>query len=81
VNDYYARHDQTDETRAKISAALKGRFLAPDHRANLSAARRGAVPPHGTRARRKRGCECDRCREAYNAYMREYYARRRKAAS
>jgi NUMOD3 motif len=65
----------TDETRRKISVALKDRPLTADHRRAISDARRGAVPPHGDRNRYKRlGCRCDRCRKAQADYIR---ARRR----
>ena len=36
---------------------------------------------HGTRASYNRGCRCDECRKAMNAYMREYQARRRRKAA
>lgn len=32
-------------------------------------------PDHGTATGYFRGCRCDKCREAYNAYKRERYAR------
>jgi hypothetical protein len=33
----------TDETKRKISAAVKGRVFSEQHRANISAARKGIV--------------------------------------
>lgn len=35
-------------------------------------------PDHGTRTRFRRGCRCDECREAENAYQREWKAAKQK---
>lgn len=59
----------TDETRHKISIALKNRPLTIEHRRAISDSRRGAVPPHGDRNRYKRlGCRCESCRRAQSEY-------------
>lgn len=44
------RHSPSPETRAKLSAALKGRPLSPEHRAKLSAAHVGKHPSLEARA-------------------------------
>jgi len=40
-------HVASPETRAKMSAALRGREFSPEHRANISAAKRGHWSPVG----------------------------------
>jgi group I intron endonuclease len=41
----------SDETRAKVSAALRGRIVSPETRAKRSAARRGRIASFETRAK------------------------------
>jgi NUMOD3 motif len=65
----------TDETKHKISVALKDRPLTTEHRRAISAARRGAVPAHGDRNRYKRlGCRCEPCRQAQADYRRAIHS-------
>lgn len=41
----------TPETRARMSAANKGKVLTPEHRANMSAAQKGRRPTEATKAK------------------------------
>jgi hypothetical protein len=45
------RRPHSPETRAKISAAHKGKALSPEHRARISAARKGRPCSPETRAK------------------------------
>ena len=67
----------SEETKSRISAALTDRSLMPEHRRAISEARRGAIPPHGSRNRYKRlGCRCVPCRSAQADYRRARRAAR-----
>lgn len=40
---------------------------------NISSSRQTKIGNHGTRQGYKRGCRCDKCREAHNLYHKKYH--------
>jgi hypothetical protein len=64
-------YKHSDETKERLRAVMIGKKLTPEHKAKISASRRGGIPAHGTTARyqgnrRRDACRCDRCRTAWS---------------
>jgi hypothetical protein len=60
----------------RVHPTLRGKPLSDEHKAKIRAARHGAIPAHGTRARykgslRRDPCRCARCRKEWSDYRRE----------
>lgn len=70
----FNEYERAERVRPLGKDKMKGQPLSPEHRAKISASRRGAIPAHGTVARyignrRRQPCRCTKCRKARADYV------------